>query len=81
MCKNTCFSVPVRAVRYFVSKTGRLTLLNKKPLNEIYKQYYFDTVLKFFCQYLLEFLQRLLSCKIFNNKYIEWKNHPEEMFK
>lgn len=40
-----------------------------------------DTVSKFHCQYLWEFLQSLLSCKKFNNKYIEWKNHPEGIFK
>lgn len=41
----------------------------------------FCTVSKFNCQYLWEFLQSLLSCKKFNNKYIEWTNHPEGIFK
>ncbi|XP_046863633.1 ETS-related transcription factor Elf-4-like isoform X2 [Xenia sp. Carnegie-2017] len=40
-----------------------------------------DTVSKFQCQYLWEFLQSLLNCKKFNSKYIEWKNHPEGIFK
>lgn len=39
-----------------------------------------DTVSRFNCQYLWEFLQNLLNCKRFN-KYIEWKNHPKGVFK
>lgn len=39
-----------------------------------------DTVSRFQCQYLWEFLQNLLNCKRFN-KYIAWKNHPNGVFK